>query len=404
MMLLKRHIRFALAYFLIAGLLGLLLRLFFVSPLPMHYRHVVHGHSHIALLGWAYLALTTLIYAMYFGKTKISKSYRTIFWATNVTLLGMLFTFPFQGYAWLSITFSTLFLIASYFFAGWVFKNIPDVYKNTASFKCAKAALWYMVLSSIGPWALGGIMTTVGSTSIWYKMAIYFYLHFQYNAWFILTLVGVVLYLLEKAGHPPSKERFNIFFFYINGGLILSFFLSVLWIGPPPIFYFLAGTGAILQVVAFWKLFLMLNNGWKHLKRVFSPLVNLLLIMTGILLGVKVVLQLLVAFPYFASLSYSHTDFIIGYLHLVFIGVVGIGLFALLNHFLLLALNRTVFWCYFTGFVLSEALIFYKGICLWLKLPIFADYFTVLVICSGLIPLAVGAILFKSYVGPFGKT
>ena len=174
MVKLKAHTNIALGYFFLVGLLGVFLRFFFVIPIPANFRYVVHAHSHVALLGWVYIGLTTLIYKMYFSEAGFGKTYRRIFWFTQFTIIGMLVTFPFTGYALFSISFSTLFLFASYFLAWFILKKTPPNYKTTFSFKFIKASLWYMVFSSIGPWALGGIMATLGSGSIWYKMAIYF--------------------------------------------------------------------------------------------------------------------------------------------------------------------------------------------------------------------------------------
>src|SRR5690606_17244373 len=222
---LKKHASIALTYFLLVGFLGIFLRMFFVTPIAANFRYVVHAHSHIALLGWVYLGLTTLIYRLYFMGSSKSRTYLRIFWFTNITIIGMLCSFPFQGYALYSITFSTLFLIASYFLAWFVFKNIPAEYKDTYSYKCIRTALWYMVISSIGPWAIGGVMATLGNTSIWYKLSIYFYLHFQYNAWFILTLCGILFYLMEKFKLNIDRRDFKEFFLNANAGFLLTLFL-----------------------------------------------------------------------------------------------------------------------------------------------------------------------------------
>lgn len=403
MIKLKRHTNIALGYFFIAATLGIFLRLFFVIPMQVNFRYVIHAHSHIALLGWVFLGLATLIYRLYLTQQGKDLLYRKIFWFTNITILGMLFTFPFTGYALFSIIFSTLFLIASYFFAWFVFKNVPEHFKETYSYKCIKAALWYMIVSSIGPWALGGIMATLGNTSIWYKMAIYFYLHFQYNGWFILALIGILFYLLEKTNLQPSRKEFKVFFWLLNSGIILSFFLSALWVEPPMIYYILGAAGAILQAVAFYRFFLILKRRWKKLQQKLAPFTILLLKIVGILLAGKVLLQLLTGLPYFASLSFIYTDFVIGYLHWVFLGVVSIALFALLNHFNLLKLPKPVFWIYFAGFVLSEILIFYKGTSIWLGLPFFIQYFIVLVLISSLMALAVGILLVNNLL-PSKKT
>ncbi|GAB2764694.1 hypothetical protein [Salinimicrobium soli] len=393
---LKAHTRIALGYFFLVGLLGLFLRSFFVTAIPANYRYVVHAHSHIALLGWVYIALTTLIYKLYFPEGEKAKTYRRIFWFTQITLLGMLFTFPFTGYALYSITFSTLFLFASYLFTWFVLKRTSEEVRNTYSFRLIKAALWYLVFSSVGPWALGGVMATLGKDSIWYNMAIYFYLHFQYNAWFIFALCGILFYFLEKRVLLPKKRVFDRFFYLLNTGVILSFFLSVLWVKPHWIFYVLAGSGAIIQLLAFADLFKILRNFWQDRRFDFPSFVKLLLLISGILLAGKILLQLLSAIPYFADLAFSFPDFVIGYLHWTFLGVVSLSLFAFLWLARLYKVPKMAFWIYFAGFVLSEAFIFYKGISVWAGIPVFAEYFVVLVAVSSLLPLSIGIMFFKS--------
>ena len=393
---LKKHTNLALGYFLLVGLLGIFLRSFFVTSIPANFRYVVHAHSHIALLGWVYIGLSTLIYKMYFSEGSHAKSYRRIFWFTQLTLLGMLFTFPFTGYALFSITFSTLFLFASYLLTWFVLKKIPEKYKSSLSFKCIKASLWYLVFSSIGPWALGGIMATLGKTSIWYKMAIYFYLHFQYNGWFLLALCGILLYFLETKELLPSKKVFSTFFWLLNAAVILSFFLSVLWVEPHWIYYVLGAIGAILQIWAFIHFYGMIKPFWKDSRLEFSPFVKFLLKFAGVTLVVKLLMQLLSAHPYFAEIAFTYKDLVIGYLHWVFLGMVSITLFAFLIAAGLLKLSKTVFGIYLTGFILSEALIFYKGISIWLELPFFSEYFVVLVAVSSLLPLSIGILLVKN--------
>ena len=190
-MKLKTNIKIALGYFLVIALLGVLLRFFQIANISINYKYIVHSHSHIALLGWIYTGLTTLIYKLYLVDKPIDKKYKLLFWSTQVTIIGMLVTFPFIGYAMLSIVFSTLFLIVSYWFVYLFLKHTSTEQKKTNSYKLIRAALWFMVLSSIGPWTLGVIMNTLGSSSSWYRNAIYFYLHFQYNGWFIIALFGI---------------------------------------------------------------------------------------------------------------------------------------------------------------------------------------------------------------------
>lgn len=394
MISLQKHSKIALGYFFIAALLGVFLRFFFVSFVPANFRYVVHAHSHIALLGWVYLALSTLFYWMYFSKADMGKIYRRIFLFTQVTLLGMLFTFPFTGYAFLSITFSTAFLLASYMLTWFVMTKTPSIHKKSFSFRCIKASLWYLVFSSIGPWALGGIMATLGKTSIWYKIAIYFYLHFQYNGWFILALVGILFYFFQKQQLTLERDRFERFFYLLNGGIILSFFLSVLWTDPHWLFYALGFLGAIFQIMAFMEFFSMVLPLWKQYQSL--PTATKLLRIAAFLLVVKIILQLLSAHPYFAALTFQYTDFVIGYLHWTFLGLVSICLFAFLMNSGLVRISQGAIYIYLAAFFISEALIFYRGTAFAFKLTQLSNYYLILFAVSSLFPVAVGYILFKN--------
>lgn len=397
---LKRHANIALFYFVLVGLLGLFLRLFFVIPLGANFRYVVHAHSHIALLGWVYLGLTTLIYRLYFQDHHKGKVYRRIFIFTNITVVGMLVTFPFTGYAALSITFSTLFLISSYFFGWFVFKNIPPHFKSSASYRCIRAAIIYLIVSSIGPWAIGAVMATLGNTSIWYHLSIYFYLHFQYNAWFILALTGFLLYIIEKKGIEVPPQQFNKFFRLFNAGLILSLFLSALWTEPPAIVYLLAGAGALFQAWAVVLLLSMLRPYWPSLKTSIKTFPRRLLVLAFWLFVGKVVMQIFNGIPFFATLAYHYPDLVIGYLHWIFLGVVSIALLAYLHHFRLIRLLVFPFWIYLCGFIASELLIFYRGIALWLGWPFPLEHPGLLLGLSALMPLTIYFLFIYNYTHP----
>ncbi len=390
----RSHLQVAMVYFLVAAVLGILLRSFSIFSFDFNYRFVVHGHSHIALLGWVYLALTTLFHFCFVERKKSTTNYKRIFWCTQATLIGMLLTFPFQGYALFSIIFSTLFLIVSYVYVYHFWKNIDQKHKHSKGLKCAKAALIYMVISSLGPWALGGIMTTLGAQSIWYRLAIYFYLHFQYNAWIMLALVGLFLYVWEQLGFEIPKKSFARFFTSLNLGIIFTFFLSTLWAKPSFGFYALAGFGAVAQIFAFVCLWNMIKNWFSKLA--LSEFQKLLLKSVVVLGLIKIILQLLTVLPYFAHMAATYLDFTIGYLHLTFLGVISIGLFFFMDYFDLFRITKTSYLWYFLGFLLTETLIFYKGFAAWQQWGIFSGHVKLLAVVSILIPLGIVLMLIKN--------
>lgn len=376
--------------------MGLLLRFFFVTPIPLNYKFILHAHSHTALLGWIYLGLTTLIYKLFLSEVLKPILYRRIFIFTNICIIGMLVTFPIQGYALFSIIFSTLFLFASYWFMWFSMKYVPQKFKNRFSWKLIKTALFYLVLSSIGPWAIGGVMATLGPESIWYKTSIYFYLHFQYNGWFILTLLGILFYVFEEKGILFNPEKLKSFFLLLNFGILFTVFLSALWFTPPIIFYILGLAGAVAQVLAFYEFYYLLKKHFPILKKSFAPPAFFLLKIAGSLMVVKLLMQTFSALPYIAKLAFQLKDFVIGYLHLVFLGILITTLLAFLKYFELLSLPKSFVSIFLLAFVTTEMLIFYKAIALWVRLPFFQDYYIWLAILSCLFPIAVGILFFRN--------
>ncbi|HKK11450.1 MAG TPA: hypothetical protein VJ945_01360, partial [Flavobacteriaceae bacterium] len=147
----KKLVIVCLINFCIAALLGLLLRYIYVNPLAINYRFLTHAHSHLAMLGWAYLMIYTFLVYYFVPKQKLV--YTKLFWLTEIAVLGMLLSFPFQGYAAISISFSTLHIFCSYYFVYRFWKDMSI--ENTLVKNLVKTALIFMLISTIGVWCLG---------------------------------------------------------------------------------------------------------------------------------------------------------------------------------------------------------------------------------------------------------
>ncbi len=389
----RKHIFIALVYFFMIACLGLSLRLFAVADIPANYKFLVHTHSHIALLGWVYTAFSTLLVYLYCRNELNSSLYRKIFWFAQICIIGMLFTFPFTGYALFSIIFSTLFLIATYFFAWFFLKKVPVRQKNRNSYKIIRASLWFLIISSVGPWSLGYIMTALGNTSSWYRNAIYFYLHFQYNGWFLVALTGIFLFLLEERGFHMKEKLFKTFYYLLNGGVVLSFFLSILWMKPAPIFYILAATGGFLQLAAYYLLFRHMMM--EKVSAFFPAKLLFILKLTGVFFTIKLVAQLAGAIPAVAEIVTLNTDLVIAYLHWIFLGIISLSLLAILDHYRLLKFSKSSFIIYISGFMLTEFFIAYRGIGYKAGLPVISEISVYIILVSGLLVLVIGKILLR---------
>src|SRR5690606_15371941 len=190
-------LKIAVLNLLVVALLGLFLRWQVVQPTEgINFKNFLHAHSHVALLGWLFSAFFLAFLPTYLPEDlSRKKSYSWLFWLAQASVLGMLISFPIQGYALFSITFSTLHILFSYVFIYRFLKDCKqsEVVKNQHqfSFKFIKAALFFLALSSLGPWAMGPIMASGNSFTQLYYNAIYFYLHFQYNGWFTFAVLGL---------------------------------------------------------------------------------------------------------------------------------------------------------------------------------------------------------------------
>jgi hypothetical protein len=319
---LKPATAFGLSFFflIITAALGTFLRYIFVSPVSWaNYKHFLHAHSHLAFLGWVYNALFALILCYFIPRHK-QKGLMWLFWITQIATVGMLAFFPIQGYARESIVFSTLHIFFSWAFAWMVWKRMQS--SSQIAGRYLKLGLFFMVISSLGPFAMGPIMVNGLGGSNWYYMAIYYYLHFQYNGWFIFALLAMLYQYLESIGLPISKTAAARAFILFALGCIFSLSLSILWAEQQGWLYGLAALAGVMQLAGLFYLYRSVipakAGGWSGLK----PLVKQLLIFAALAFLAKNVLQLFAAVPALADMAFSNRNFIIAFLHLIFLGVV----------------------------------------------------------------------------------
>lgn len=359
--MIRSWVKLSFIYLLIVGILGCLLRLVFFMPVEgVNFRYFLHAHSHVAFLGWIFNALfAAMIYGWIPEK---AVSYKWLFWLLQVAVLGMMLSFPIQGYAAVSITFSTLHILLSYWFAGKFLRDTAGFKNYGISLLFIRWALFFMILSSLGPFALGAIMAQGLAGSDLYQLAIYFYLHFQYDGWFSFAVFGLFFLLLEKNNIPFSMRHVRLFLWLMAAAAIPAYALSALWTKPQPWVYIVAFAAAALQVLALVPLIRLTKNAAKQLSQEVNHQALALMKFALWAFILKILLQQMSAFPAIADLAYNVRNFTIGYLHIVFIGFVSVFLIAwfqqtgLVNH----SGKRTTLGIrlFLVGFLLSEALIF----------------------------------------------
>lgn len=348
--------------FFIAASMGLVLRFVAIFPVPnINYQFLLHGHSHVAMLGWVYLMIYSLIVHFFIPKTAQQRPvYNRLFWLTEIAVIGMMFRFPVEGYALFSIIFSTLHIFCSYYFCRLVWKDAKT--NSLPEKQLLRTALFFMLLSTLGVWCLGPAVGLLGKASAFYQIAIQFFLHFQFNGWFLFAILALFLKHLNAA---IDKKIFQRFYNFLVSATVLTLALPVSWYLPYPIFHWTNSLGVLLQLLSF-ILFIQIIR--PHFETFFSNLKAIEKLVYGFALTslvLKVVIQLVVLIPELAQISHQIRNFVIGYIHLTMLGIISGFLlgFVLQNTFLngqkkRVKLGILLFLIGFTG---TELLLFLQG-------------------------------------------
>ena len=310
-------------YLLVAALLGLFMRADIGSFFSLPYKNLLHAHSHIAFLGWVYPTIFILLINSFLGKDKLPR-FKWQLILTQISIVAMLVAFLLQGYGLYSIFFSSLFQFLNYWF---IVSFLSALKKETDVSPIpkilVKIALWSLFLSTFGPWALGGIIASGLGKSDLYNMAIYFYLHFQYNGWILFALFALFFKQINISGETKGIKKASHFLTYMAYALIPGYCLSLLNTYNSAWNFSLAALSAILQLQAlyFFIRFLLLNKQ-EQLYIITNWPLKVLSYFVLLALIVKIILQLLSIIPSLTELAFNNHNIIIAFLHLIMLGIV----------------------------------------------------------------------------------
>ncbi len=351
---------------LIVAAIGVTLRYKIIFSLPfIDQKHLLHGHSHFAFTGWVTQVLMALIVQSISdqkGENLFGK-YRVLLWLNLASAYGMLFSFPVQGYGLVSISFSTLSILVSYVFAVWIWRDINRLPQKQISQWWFKAAVVWNALSSIGAFALAVMMATKTVHQNWYLLAVYWFLHFQYNGWFLFTCMGLLFYQLHKAGlvNPVFKTIFRLFAI----ACVPTYFLSALWLHIPLWMDAIVVAAALMQVVA-WGIFVKQMGVVKNaLLSAADKLTAWLLLSSALAFSIKLLLQLGSTIPTLSNLAFGFRPVVIGYLHLVLLGVITLFImgYCFLTKIIITGnMNAKGVLIFTGGVILNEALLMLQGV------------------------------------------
>lgn len=362
-----RWLKISLVNLLIVATLGFILRYKIVYPLPfVDQKHLLHGHSHFAFAGWITQALMTLMVVYLARQTEennIYKKYCWLLWANLLTAYGMLIAFPIEGYGVYSIVISTFSIFVSYLFAVLYWRDLNKLAERSTTHAWFKAAVLFNALSSIGAFALAIMMVNRVVHQNWYLAAEYFYLHFQYNGWFFFGCMGLCMVMIKRFGiaEEALKKIFRLFAF----ASVPAYFLSTLWMPMPIWLYILVVIAAFTQVTGFIWLVNIIKEKWTDISEYFSTTAKCIIGLSATALSIKLLLQLGSTIPALSTLAFGFRSIVIGYLHLVLLGVISLFLLGYLfseMHFKLTRTTTTGLFFFAGAVILNEIVLMVQGV------------------------------------------
>lgn len=384
----------ALLFFLLASLLGTTMRLAWVVELPfVDYKHLLHAHSHTAMLGWGFAAVAGGLLLGFVPRTSIWPRYRWVLYLNIIATAGMIVFFIYQGYGAFSIAFSTLHIAAAYLFCA---RFLKDIHKQPASPQrfLAKWSIYWLLLSTLGLWGIAPISAFLSKIHPLYFASIQFFTHFQFNGWFTFAVLAVLTHILNRSNNPLRLPL------WLKATLIastaLTYALSITWSTPENALFYTNSVGVLLQVVGFAALFKMLAS------RTFTVFTKgshpAYLLQAGLFcLLLKVAIQTAVAIPVVAKISYTIHNFVIGFIHLIMLGFFTLSLLAALHHFKVLPSgkwSKTGTTLLGIAFLSTELVLFGQGLLLWLKQGYVEHYHSIIFTLTLLFPLSIALILY----------
>lgn len=364
----KQWIQIALVNFCIVALAGVTLRYKInFSFRAVNQKYLLHAHSHFAFDGWVALALMALM-VLYLQKNNVITNYKKYYWvllANCLTAYAMLISFTIEGYGSYAISFSTISIFVSYFFIVYMWRDLRTVEDKSYAKNWIKGGLLLWAFSSLGAFTLAYLMANKIMVQDYYFAAIYFFLHFQYNGWFLFVCFGLLFYHLYSKGFYSVVATGKKLFYILAITVVPTYFLSILWLKLPKGLHLLADASGILQLLVLIYFIGIFPKVKKSLPNKIAKTTRYLWIMASIAFILKIVLQMLSIIPYLSHFAFGFRPVVIGYLHLSFLGIISFFILGYFNETMRATqrrINGGGIILFVIGFLLQEIILFLQGL------------------------------------------
>ncbi|MGI9651911.1 hypothetical protein [Chryseobacterium sp. RLHN22] len=310
--------------FFVVSTVGVMMRYNMAFSLSgFNHKFMQESHSHFAFYGWVSAGIflfVTKYLSENFKKINLAK-YQYLMICNQIGSYGMLFTFLYGGYFWLSIVFASIALFTG--FAYFIFLLIDTKSNENPEIIWLKSGAFFATFSAIGIFGLAYFSSKKEEFDVLFRASTYFYLHYQYNGFFLFSCIGLLLISLKKIGIEIKEKLNKTIFYLLFFGCFFGYGLSVLWIEMNSVLY---GFFVLISVIQFFGAIPFLN--WIRKTNIFKRqnfIQKLLLCVFGFAFILKFILQSLSVIPSLGIFAFSNINIVIAYLHLVLL--MGVSLF-----------------------------------------------------------------------------
>ena len=361
----QKWINIAFMNLLVVVSLGVIMRYKIAYYLPfIEQSNFLHAHSHFAFSGWVTQILIVLMWGFLYNYLPADslKKYKWLIIANLLSAYGMVLSFPWEGYGIISILFSTISILVSYLFAVMFWVDLNKIKLKTISTYWFKAALLFSVLSSLGVFFLSYMMANKIQHPNWFLVSTYYFLHFQYNGWFFFACMGL---LSEQLKSVISFTLLKKVFWLFALACIPAYFLSALWLPIPSWVYIIVVLAAAAELLGWIILLKSVILNKEALFKKFSIQTKWLYILSAVALSIKLLLQLGSTIPFLSRLAFGFRPVVIGYLHLMFLGVISlfiIGYCKKDQYIITGRMGNIGITIFVSGIILNEFLLLIQGL------------------------------------------
>ncbi|HOY96301.1 MAG TPA: hypothetical protein PK509_11210 [Catalimonadaceae bacterium] len=349
---------------LVVAFLGALMRYKIAFYLPwIEQKNLQHAHSHFAFAGWLTQILFVILIARLEKKgfENAFSEYRNLLVANLGCSYGMLISFWCQGYSFISIALSTMSIFIYFLFAFQHRLHLNLFARQEPATNWIKASLFFGILSSAGTFFLAYMMASNQLEQHLYLGSVYFYLHFQYNGWFLFACLGILIGYLSD-----SSPEFRIPKVWVQVMVVsttITYGLSVLWASLPSWLYWVLVGASVGQTLIWFLLVrkITLPTVWKSL--VDNKFLKFIYCLICICVSIKFLLQLGSVIPEVSRLAFGFRPIVISYLHLILLSSISSFLVAFVFSTSLLPEGKRHYWVvFFGGLYLNQLVLGIHGI------------------------------------------